>query len=159
MHKISFCVLSIIIGLILGTAAVVSGQAEDEICVPLGPIILEPLESVEAKRTPTEFPHSRHMVVVDCKTCHHMWIGDEQIQTCTTSGCHDVDVSPTISKKSNVAPDQAILYYKTAFHQMCIGCHKEMKMVNEELEMSYKRLDEELPRTGPTGCIQCHPKD
>ena len=159
MHKISFCVLGIIMGLVLGTAAIVSGQAEEEMCVPLGPIILEPLDSVEAKRTEVEFPHSQHMVAVDCKTCHHKWIGDETIQGCTASSCHDVAVSPTRSQKSRVEPDQAILYYKTAFHQMCIGCHKEMKQINKELEMSYKRLDKELPQTGPTGCIQCHPKE
>ena len=159
MHKISFCVMGIILGLVLGTAAIVSGQADEEMLVPMGPIVLAPLESVEAKRTDVEFPHAQHMVVVDCKTCHHKWIGDEPIPGCTVSGCHDVAVSPTRSQKSRVAPDQAILYYKTAFHQMCIGCHKEMKQINIELEMSYKRLDKELPQTGPTGCIECHPKE
>jgi len=58
-----------------------------------------------------------------------------------------------------VSQDQAIKYYKTAFHQMCIGCHKDMKKKNEELEFSYRKMEKELPKTGPTSCIQCHPKD
>jgi len=28
-----------------------------------------------------------------------------------------------------------------------------------EVEMSYRILKTELPKTGPTGCIECHPKE
>jgi hypothetical protein len=158
MHKLKYFVLGTMVVMMFGSAAIVFGQAEEDMIVPMGFITLSPLESVESKRADVEFPHFTHFGF-DCRTCHHKWEGDEVIPSCTTSGCHDVAVSPTISKKSNAAPDQAILYYKTAFHQMCIGCHKEMRIINKELEMSYKRLDKELPRTGPTGCIECHPKE
>ncbi len=158
MHKLSYFVLGTIVVMMIGSAAIVFGQSEEDMIVPMGYITLSPPGSVEAKRADVEFPHSTHFGF-DCRTCHHKWVGTEVIQSCTTSGCHDVAISPTVSKKGSVAPDQAILYYKTAFHQMCIGCHKEMRAVNKELEMSYRKLDKELPRTGPTGCIQCHPKE
>jgi len=160
MHKFSYGVMGILLVLILGSTAIVFGQADEEMCVEMGIISLSAPESVESKRAEVEFPHSTHFSF-DCRTCHHKWEGDEIIPSCTTSGCHDVTVAPiragqgTVSVKAEVA----IIYYKTAYHRMCIGCHKEMKMVNKELEMSYKSLDKELPRTGPTGCIQCHPKD
>jgi len=158
MHKLSYFLLGIIVFMLIGSTAVVFGQDEEDMIVPMGYITLSPPDSVEAKRADVEFPHSTHFGF-DCRTCHHKWQGKEVIQGCTTSGCHDVAVSPTVSKKGNVPPDQAILYYKAAFHQMCIGCHKEMRAVNKELEMSYRKLDKELPRTGPTGCIECHPKE
>jgi hypothetical protein len=159
MQKLGILVLGVILALVLGSTVIVSGESDEEMCIPMGDITLEPPESVEAKRSAVEFPHSRHLVAVDCKTCHHKWIGDEQIQTCTASGCHDLDVSPTKSEKSKIEKEQAIKYFKSAFHQMCIGCHKEMKIQNKKLEMSYKELDKELPNTGPTGCVQCHPKE
>lgn len=159
MQKKRIIVMLLIMVACLGGIRLVSGQETDEeMCVPMGTIVLEPPESVEPKRSAVDFPHSTHFSM-DCKTCHHKWTGDEQIQTCTTSGCHDVTVSPIRSGKGAANPDQAVLYYKTAFHTMCIGCHREMRKKNKELEMSYKRLDKELPRTGPTGCIQCHPKE
>ncbi|UCG06831.1 MAG: cytochrome c3 family protein [Desulfobacterales bacterium] len=158
MQKPGFSLLGILMILVIGSATIVSGQSDDEMCVPMGTIVLEPPESVEAKRSAVEFPHSTHFIL-DCKNCHHEWKGDEVIQTCSTSGCHDVTESPIKTGKGAVDPNQAILYYKTAYHNMCIGCHKEMRRINKELELSYKKLDKELPRTGPTGCIQCHPKE
>ena len=126
--------------------------------VPMGTITLSPPGSVEAKRSDVEFPHATHFGF-ECRTCHHKWEGPEVIQGCTTSGCHDVEVSPIKSGQKNVPKEESIKYYKSAYHQMCIGCHKEMKRVNKELEMSLKKLPSELPITGPTGCFQCHPKE
>ena len=79
--------------------------------------------------------------------------------TGNTTGTTGKITTISVTFSDNVEVTGAILYYKTAFHQMCIGCHKEMRIINTELEMSYRRLDRELPRTGPTGCIQCHPKE
>ena len=49
--------------------------------------------------------------------------------------------------------------HSTAYHQMCIGCHKEIKIQNKQLETSFKELKETMTIPGPTGCIQCHPKE
>jgi hypothetical protein len=146
--------------LVFGSITMVVGQeTEDEMVVPMGVIVLEPPESVEPKRSPVEFPHSIHFASVDCRTCHHTWQGTEIIKGCATTDCHDVTVSPTRTAKGRSNPDQAIRYYKTGYHQLCIGCHKEIKTQNLELESSYKELKETLTVPGPTSCIQCHPKE
>jgi hypothetical protein len=146
--------------LVLGGITFVSGQeSEDEMCIPMGIIELGPPESVEPVRSAVEFPHSGHFRIVDCATCHHKWAGDEQIKTCMTSGCHDVAVSPAKSAKGKADKEQMMRYFKTAYHQMCIGCHKEIKKKNKELEMSYRKLDKPLPNTGPISCNDCHPRE
>jgi hypothetical protein len=145
---------------VLGGITIVVGQdTEEEMIVPMGDIVIGPPESVEPKRALVDFPHSRHFASVDCRTCHHTWQGTEIIKNCTTSACHDVAVSPTISEKGSVNPDLAIRYYKTGYHQMCIGCHKEIRIQNKQLETSFKELKETLTIPGPTGCILCHPKE
>lgn len=56
-------------------------------------------------------------------------------------------------------PAMKIRYFKKAYHDMCIGCHKEIKKKNKALEASKASLGEKLAPTGPTGCNQCHPKE
>ena len=160
MQKKGLLCLCLSMVLVLGSIALVVGQeTEDEMLVPMGVIVIEAPESVEAKRSPVDFPHSTHFASVDCRTCHHTWQGTEIIKGCATTDCHDVTVSPTKSGKGGSNPDLAIRYYKTGYHQMCIGCHKEIKIQNIQLETSYKELKETLTIPGPTSCIQCHPKE
>jgi hypothetical protein len=159
MFKTSLGVLGLILAVVFGNALIVSGQENEEtMCIPMGIISLEPPESVEAKRSPVNFPHSTHFSY-QCQTCHHKWETDAAVVGCTTSGCHDLTESPQKSEKDNSGKELAIRYYKTAFHQMCIGCHKEMKSQNKKLEMSGKILSEKLPDTGPVGCSECHVKE
>lgn len=160
MQKIGLLCLCLSMVLVFGSITMVVGQeTEDEMVVPMGIIVLEPPESVEPKRSPVDFPHSTHFASVDCRTCHHKWQGTEIIKGCTTTDCHDVTVSPTKSGEGASNPDLAIRYYKTGYHQMCIGCHKEIKIQNKQLETSFKELQETLTTPGPTGCIECHPKE
>jgi hypothetical protein len=133
-------------------------ESEDTMCVPMGSFTIEPPESIEAKRSPVEFPHSRHFTI-DCKKCHHKWPGDAKIQSCSASECHDLDTSPKKAQESAEEELLPIRYYKAAFHKQCIGCHKASKLRNLELEASGKVLKEKLPNTGPTGCVECHPKE
>jgi hypothetical protein len=159
MQKLATLLVGLIIALIFNPIAIVSGQESDnKMCVPLGTIVLEPPEGVESKRTPVDFPHSKHFGF-ECRSCHHKWEGEAQIKGCTTSGCHDVLVSPTKSEKGSTEQNLAIRYFKTAYHEQCIGCHKIMKLKNRKLEISGKKLEEQLPPTGPTSCVQCHPKE
>jgi|GEM_PF-301659 len=129
-----------------------------EMCVPMGEVILVPPASRKQKKSSVHFPHSGHFAY-DCKTCHHKWKGVAQIQNCTTSGCHDLKEAPKEQAKYLVYTDSAIKYFKYAFHTQCIGCHKEIKAKRKSLEMSYQTLKTELPKTGPTGCNKCHPKE
>ena len=143
----------------LGVAVAGDDAAEGgEMCVPMGEITLAPPDSVEAKRAPVAFNHSRHFVLA-CNNCHHAWEGTEPIVGCMTSGCHDLDVLPRKEDSKVIDKAQAYRYYKNAYHGQCIGCHKTMKMKNEEMAKTLASMDEKLPATGPTGCIECHPKD
>jgi hypothetical protein len=156
MYKISFGVLSLILAVIVGNAMVVTGSnAVEEMCIPMGPILLEPPEGVEPQRPPVNFSHPAHFNF-NCLTCHHQWEMDEPIVSCTTSGCHDGVESPIKAGQGKVDEDLLIAYYKTAFHKMCISCHREMKAQNKKMELSGRVLKDKLPNPGPTSCKGCH---
>lgn len=159
MYKIGIGVVCLILAVIFGNAMVVSGESEDEaISVPLGIISLGAPEEVEAKRPPVPFPHGTHFVYT-CNTCHHQWEMDGPIENCTTSDCHDGTESPIKAGGGTVDEDILINYFKTAYHRMCIGCHKEMKAENKMLEKSGRVLKSRLPNPGPTSCKGCHVKE
>ncbi|UCF90336.1 MAG: cytochrome c3 family protein [Desulfobacterales bacterium] len=159
MRKLVIGIMCLAAFWVFRSSVVISrAEADEEMCVPMGTIVIEPPESVEAKRAPVDFPHSIHFGF-SCQTCHHKWETDAAIVGCKTSGCHDVAVAPTKSEKSEADKTAAARYYKSAYHQKCIGCHKEIKKKNQELELSQEALPETLPPSGPTGCIQCHPKE
>jgi hypothetical protein len=159
MFKIIVGVLGLILAVVFGNALMVSGQDDEEtMCIPMGIIQLKPPESVDASRPPVNFPHSTHFSY-QCQTCHHKWEMDTAVVSCSTSGCHDLTESPLKSEKDKADMELSIRYYKTAFHQMCIGCHKEIKIQRYELEKSSKVLTERLPETGPVGCNECHLKE
>lgn len=152
-----FLTLCIALG---GSLLTAEEDLSGEMCVPMGIIKLKPPESVEAKRSSVEFPHSDHFAHYDCKTCHHKWEGSSKIQNCTTSECHYKDTAkPEPGMKA--VKGEAIKYYKKAFHAQCIGCHKDIIKKNKEAENSViadliKKPEIVVP--GPTSCIKCHPK-
>jgi hypothetical protein len=154
MRKSVLFVTVVLMGLIWVSLLI----ADDEMCVPMGEITLSSLAK-DAERSAVTFPHAVHFNYT-CQECHHKWNGKEAIQSCTTSGCHDLDKAP-VDEKGKPIEDKVIKarYYKNAFHDNCIGCHKQIKMKNKDMEASMASLGEKLPPTGPTGCIQCHPKE
>jgi hypothetical protein len=155
MRKIGIAVLCLAISGIFGaTLSISSDNSEENMIVPMGIIVLQPPEGVEQKRSSVEFPHAVHFSN-SCQVCHHTWEGTEQIKGCMTSGCHDLTEAQTKSKD----PALTIRYYKKAYHEMCIGCHREIKASNKKLELSGRAIKGTLPATGPTGCIECHPKE
>lgn len=132
--------------------------AEEQMCIPLGDITLTPLVE-EAKRTNVSFPHSVHFSYA-CQECHHEWDGSAPVQSCSTSECHDLKQAPKTENGEPVQDSQlSIRYYKKAFHDMCIGCHKAIKASNKALEAARVSLEEPLPAVGPTSCNHCHPKE
>lgn len=136
----------------------ISGSAlafEDQMIVPMGDIALEPL-AAEAKRPAVTFPHAVHFDYA-CQTCHHKWGGQEPIVGCTTSGCHDLTELPRNDAGQPIMEETiAIRYYKNAYHELCIGCHKKIKIENRKLETSKMPVGEKLTLPGPTGCTECH---
>lgn len=159
MRKKEIGILCLIIAVILGLTLEVSGEdVENVMRVPMGYITIKAPEGVEATKAAVEFPHSRHFAT-DCKSCHHTWQGQEQIVGCQTSGCHDEIKAPAQSARYLSYSDVAIKYYKYAYHQACIGCHKEIKARNLTLEKSYQVVEGKMEPAGPSGCIECHPKE
>lgn len=164
MHRRHVVIPCLVLVLILGFTLEVIGKDASTVkkdlkkmCVPLGILVLKPDASVEQKKTAVDFDHSRHFVF-DCKTCHHKWDINKQITNCTTSGCHDLLKSPKEPTKYLAYTDTSIKYYKYAFHQKCVGCHKDIKIKRKKMEMAYTSKAK-LPKTGPTGCVMCHPKE
>ncbi len=163
MHKIRIGVLCFIMVFVFGISFEVVGQGigyseqnQGDMIVPMGVIVLKPDASIEQKKSSVEFNHSKHFIY-DCRTCHHKWEGDAKIANCTTSKCHDLLKSPKKPTKYLSYTDQGIKYYKYAYHENCIGCHKEIKIKRKK--MSFATHEAKLPKTGPTGCIECHPKE
>jgi hypothetical protein len=142
-----------------------SEEAEDMLCIPLATISLEAPEGVAPKRSPVDFPHSVHFNY-KCQDCHHKWDGQTEFISCTTSGCHDLTQTPkkdTKASKTESEPSTSLekhRYYKTAFHTLCIGCHKKIKQENQSTENKIvAKLEEKVAATGPTSCNKCHPKE
>jgi hypothetical protein len=163
MRSLSFVGMVLLIG---GIACVSLGiaiagdeevAADTEMIVPMGTITLAPPDTVESKRAAVEFPHSRHFSLA-CNDCHHTWEGTQPITGCMTSGCHDLDTVPKKEDSPVIDKDKAFRYYKNAYHGKCIGCHKETKLEIQEKANTIAGIEGKLPTTGPTGCIECHPK-
>jgi hypothetical protein len=144
---------------LLGAAQVFSGSsAKEEMCVPMGVIELKAPDGVEPKRAAVEFRHAKHFDFT-CVSCHHTWGLTEPIVGCMTSGCHDQTEIPKAKPGEKVDEEAVMAYFKTAYHKQCIGCHKEMKAKSAALERSLQTLKKPLPKTGPTTCAGCHPKE
>ena len=158
MPRLRLLLLCSVVMLILGSTWVVADQktekSEDILTVPLGVIELSAPEGVEAKKTAVDFPHAKHFGY-NCQTCHHSWDFGPEVSGCMTSGCHDLIKAPQKSEKVST-----VMYYKKAFHQKCIGCHREIKRQNLAMEKKVVASADKvkLQSTGPTGCRECHPQ-
>lgn len=164
MLRIRVAVLCLVIVFVFGMALNVAGQnksdsqeAVEDMLVPMGVIVLEPDPSVEQKRSPVEFNHAKHFKY-DCRTCHHKWEGNAKITNCTTSNCHDLLKAPKKPTKYLAYTEEGIKYYKYAYHQTCIGCHKEIKVKQKKMEMSLTAKEKATQKV-PTSCNECHPKE
>jgi hypothetical protein len=164
MFRIRVAVLCLVIVFVFGMALNVAGQNEsdteaavEDMVVPMGVIVLEPDPSIEQKRSPVEFHHAKHFKY-ECRTCHHKWEGNTKINNCTTSNCHDLLKAPKKPTKYLAYTEEGIKYYKYAYHQGCIGCHKEIKVKQKKMEKLYK-ASETQTKNVPITCNGCHPKE
>lgn len=130
--------------------------SDGSLCIPMGNFVIAPPADVKQLRSSVDFPHSRHFVY-NCMRCHHKWDGVGQVKTCRTSGCHDQATPTEKPMKKGSYTDIAMKYYKYAYHNQCRGCHQEIRLQKAEMAKS-SQVVEHLPETGPTGCIECHPK-
>lgn len=158
MRSLSFAGVVLLVGIVACASLGVAVAGDEEMCVPMGVITLEPPATVEAKRAAVDFQHGRHFVL-DCRSCHHTWEGAEPITGCMTTGCHDLDTLPRKADSTVVDKAQAHRYYKNAYHGQCIGCHKRMQKEIQGMANTLAGVNGKLPVTGPTGCVGCHPKE
>ena len=143
-------VLVVLLSVMLASVVCFSSSFADSLCIPLGSIELSAPQGVQAKRSAVDFPHSLHFTI-NCKECHHTWEYGEDDMSCMTSGCHDQTRAPKEGAKT--------AYFKEAYHKGCIDCHKSLQKKNTELELSKRSVKGVLEKTGPTGCVECHPKN
>lgn len=159
MQRTGMVVLCVMIALLAAGAWGIAGAGEDEteMCIPMGSFEIAPPDSVDAKRPATIFPHAVHFDY-SCNECHHKWDKVSAVQGCTTSGCHDLTESPEKPVKHLNYTEEAIKYYKFAYHKQCVGCHKDLKAQNKKTAEAARLNDKEtqVMKTGPTSCKGCH---
>jgi Class III cytochrome C family len=157
MHKYYLLMVGVVIVAIFSFGLVIADESEDNMCIPMGTIVIEPPDGVEPKRAAVDFPHATHFNYT-CNTCHHTWDRETPVLSCMTANCHDLATSPKKSDGQKMDPERAIRYYKSAYHSACIGCHKKINQENKAIEKSY-RVTASIQSSGPTGCAECHPKE
>ena len=97
---------------------------------------LDYLSQKVAKKSAVNFPHSAHLELTECTTCHHTNEGltadsDMEVQPCVA--CHQ--------NPEGEIPDCAQMSLsKNPYHITCVTCHKESGSEN-----------------APTKCDGCHP--
>jgi len=140
--------------IILGGFAALA--SENEICVPSrASFVLGPPEGVDPLKPLVPFGHIDHFDY-SCNRCHHQWDGLSEIQTCTTSGCHDQTerLGPDELKEADAG---RLAYFRSAYHRLCIACHyatrKEIRATQKEL--SKEELEKALAAL-PVRCTECH---
>jgi len=132
---------------------------EDTLSIPVGLLSLGAPDGVEQKRASVDFPHSRHMTY-NCNTCHHTWEYHALLDSCTASGCHDLTEPPEKALKDGKYTEEGIRYYKYAYHVKCRDCHRDINAQNRaKNRITNISGDTEPMRSGPVGCIECHPKE
>lgn len=107
-------------------------------------LLYAPVEYGEMREAPSPFSHSVH-AAFECGACHHDEHGnpkteDDKIIGCMSAGCHDMAVAESPRDRRDIR------YFYKAYHDMCMtGCHRDLGQAGEP--------------TGPTACVDCHPKD
>jgi len=119
----------------------------DSFSMPLGMITIDPPEGVYAKRSSVNFPHSLHFDQ-DCQVCHHDWDASEEVQNCTTSGCHDQLEADEGTR--NINDPENVQYFLTAYHKTCFHCHLDLKKQGEMM------VNSDTGKDAPIKCSECH---
>ena len=121
--------------------------------VPLGTLTIEAPEGVYPERAPVDFPHGAHFDYA-CQLCHHEWYGEDEVQGCTTEGCHD-QLEPDPSTRDINDPAN-VYYYLAAYHNTCLPCHRDLQKERKAFENAGITNPDDLPAAGPVTCVECH---
>ncbi len=158
MQRSILSILAIMIFLTPGAPRAIAGEELDAIHLPVGSLTIAAPRGVEPRRSSVAFPHSLHFDHA-CKTCHHKWNGYTPVSGCAATGCHDLTGSQKDNKSKEASSAAEARYFKEAYHKLCLACHGRLKSQRKKMEQSRTALTKPAPRTGPTGCVQCHPRN
>lgn len=128
------------------------------IYIPIRTIFIGPPGNTIPRKPLANFPHPVHFNY-SCKTCHHTWDGYKRIRSCTASGCHGAIKVPGEDTAPGGELTSNIRNYKVAYHNMCLGCHRRIKVKNKQLAASRSIIGESVAAFGPTNCRGCHQKE
>ncbi|MCP4687709.1 MAG: cytochrome c3 family protein [Desulfobacterales bacterium] len=156
LKNILFVLVMMNIILAPGAPWAIAGDELDAIHLPVGALTIAAPRGVEPRRSPVAFPHSLHFDHA-CKTCHHKWNGYTPVSGCSASGCHDLTGPQKNDKSKRASSAGEARYFKKAYHKLCLACHRRLKRQRKEMERSRTAATKPAPKTGPTGCVQCHP--
>ncbi len=93
------------------------------------------IKAAQAKKAPVEFPHAKHLKLVDkCSVCHHTNEGLTAANAEGVKACSECHLDPA---KPEIPGMREMSMTKNPFHELCIKCHKEQAK-------------------GPTKCADCH---
>jgi uncharacterized protein YlaI len=166
MRKKNVVWIGMAIALLLGASWVTAAgpwideiDDEDSLCFPVGMFSIGAPQGVEQTRAAVDFPHSRHMTY-SCQTCHHTWQYHAIVDGCSTAGCHDLTEAPENAVQKGQFTAEGIRYYKYAYHKMCRDCHRDINAANRDVarKAQFAGGPVELRRSGPVGCVECHPE-
>ena len=153
---------SVLSSLLILVVLIISGSVMadrlDAIYVPVGTLVLNPPSEIVSVRSPVSFPHSLHFIYA-CRKCHHKWDGLTKVKNCMAAGCHDALDPPKKSEKALDYDMDAIVYFKYAYHQRCIGCHKDIQAGNKTTENNIMMAGIKVGKNGPVGCVGCHERE
>ena len=110
-------------------------------------------EGFENTKGIVTFTHQKHVTdfKLACSECHHddkgkpltdLKEGDE-VKTCFE--CHTKPGELKGKKAKGLSKTELIAYVGNAFHQNCIGCHRDYNKKNKT-------------KAAPQKCTDCHPK-
>jgi len=104
-------------------------------------------------QAPVAFDHAAHVkalpdpqsphptpATATCAGCHHTRDAAGTIQLAKCEGCHGPAGDPRNSQSKAFNEENR----KTAFHEMCIGCHADLAKTAP------------ASHTGPVACVDCH---
>ncbi len=111
----------------------------------------------DGRQGPVSFDHAAHVkdppdplsaheatAAATCGGCHHTRDGKGVIQLAKCGGCHGPEGDPRNPKSPAFDEENR----KSAYHEMCIGCHANLAKVPGTSSAG--------ARTGPIDCADCH---
>lgn len=107
-----------------------------------GPVTFDHAAHVKAPRDPSSpYPSP---ATASCGGCHHSRSSTGVIQLAKCGGCHGPEGDPR-NPRSRIFDEED---RKTAFHQMCMGCHENLAKAAGAVNAA--------ARSGPVDCADCH---